>query len=129
MAYCAPPACGTKYSPEKENQRKFKVPILNFKATDFESIIDWEKTEVSIPPILRDLTLQELEDFEKNGTKLESEIRLIPSHTQAVERCVQLVTSASSSTCSPESRTRKILNTLYSREKMESFSSKKYFNV
>ena len=119
-----------KYSPRQQYRREFHIPKLEFNATEFEKIIDWDSVHITVPPLLEYLTLDELEDNSRNCLKLEEEdIKLIPCHTQAVERCVQLVTSASATTCTPESRTRKILNTLYSRDMMSSFKSKKYFNV
>jgi hypothetical protein len=51
-----------------------------------------------------------------------------PCHTQAVERCVKLVTEASSAVCGAKSRDGFIRVRLESREKMPYFNTKADYN-
>lgn len=50
-------------------------------------------------------------------------------HTQAVERCVKLVTEASSLVCSSDARDGLIRSRIESRQKMPSFETKRQFVV
>lgn len=113
-------------------QRKFKVPKINFNAADYKSMIDIPI--VVEPPILRDVDVNSTNiDFLASKVILDHDfggiIRNMPLHTQAVERCVKLVTEASKSVCGQESRDGHISNTLASRNTMSSFESKQDYTI
>lgn len=86
------------------------------------------------PPILRDVavTLDDI-DFLSSKPILDHNFGFflihMPLHTQAVERCVKLVTEASKRVCSEKYRDGLIVNTLASRNLMSKFESKKDFVV
>jgi len=39
--------------------RKFRIPALNFDATDYIDLIDWQETELTEPPLLTDIIICE----------------------------------------------------------------------
>lgn len=41
--------------------RTFKIPKLNFSADDYVDLIDWTNVEVTEPPLIRDLTMDDLQ--------------------------------------------------------------------
>ncbi|CAH1112821.1 unnamed protein product [Psylliodes chrysocephalus] len=76
-----------------EGVRFFKLPKINFEADDYNNLIDWQKCTITEPPLvlkLSDNCLQQL-IAEKETIIIDS----FPCHTQAVERCVKIVTEAS----------------------------------
>lgn len=75
--------------------RVFEVPPLNFEATDYFELIDWQLCAITEPPILKSLSDDDLQRFIHNGTTTAVTFSRFPSHTQAVERCVKAVTEAS----------------------------------
>ena len=82
--------------------RIFKIPPLNFEAAVYTDMIRWVDAEVTEPPITCKLSDEEIEELIK--TKEMKNFDRLPCHTQAVERCVKLVTEASSSVCGTKSR-------------------------
>ena len=77
--------------------RIFKIPALNFEATDYTTMISWQDTEVTEPLLTHKLTDKEIEDLIESKQMIA--FGHLPCHTQATERCVKLVTEASSSVC------------------------------
>lgn len=116
----------------KSKLRKFMTPELNFLADDYVSIINWDKSEVTEPPIIASFSLDKLKEIVENGgssiSSEQIEIYNIPCHTQAVERCVKMVTSASSSIADVDNRDGYIRSKIEARKSMPSFVSKKYYN-
>jgi hypothetical protein len=102
--------------------RQFVIPPLNFEATTYEDIINWNEVQVTEPPFLAKFSHEELKDFVSHG--LESKI---PCHTQAVERCVKLVNEASEAVCGNTARDGFIRSRLASRKKMPCFETKKEY--
>ena len=81
--------------------RQFTIPKLNFECTKYYEVIDWSSTEVTEPPLTRDISDAEIEQFVASGA---SEVKIIdfprfPCHTQSIERCVKLVTETSAVVC------------------------------
>lgn len=111
---------------QNDEIREFKVPKLNFEAHSYMDLIDWQSVTVTEPPLTRDIpneTLKEMILIVSN----EINILQYPCHTQAVERCVKLVTEASASVCGPESRDGFILARISSRENLPKIDTKKQF--
>lgn len=110
------------------NVRFFRTPNLLFSnfnvdssLENFEQILDLEKIdELFEPPLTMTVSNEDLLSFE---------VPKYPNHTQAVERCIQLVTSASSRVSGQVSRDGLIQTTIYSRKVTGKFNSKKDFNV
>lgn len=109
--------------------RNFRVPTLDFNAIDYIDMVQWDICNVTPPPLLRNVPDEEIEEMIKTGRPFTSDFAKFPCHTQAVERCVKLVTEASKSVCGTEARDGFIRTTLLSRSVMPEFSSKAAFNV
>ncbi|CAH1106158.1 unnamed protein product [Psylliodes chrysocephalus] len=94
-------------------------------ADDYTEIIYWYKADRSKPPILKHVSDEGLEDFvsgqETNPPFLD--LPKFPCHTQATERCVHLVTEASSKVCGEKKRDGFIKSRIESRKLMKSFNS------
>ena len=111
------------YVPEdiqRESVRAFKVPKLNFNATSYVDMINWDN-EIFEPP----LTLY-IDDAELNACiKNPFEVLPYPGHTQAVERAVKLTTEASSLVIGEKQRDGMIRQKIDSRKIVKKFISKK----
>lgn len=109
--------------------RIFKVPKLNFDCTDYKDLVTIDSTD---PPLLRSIEVN-AENIEFLSSKplldhdIGVELAKIPLHTQAVERCVKVVTEAAKSVCGEEKRNGWIANTLGSRNIMPKFNTKSDF--
>lgn len=74
--------------------RIFRVPSINLTAEDYIYLIYWQNISITEPSLTFKLPLKELEDIIQ-GT-LVPDFGKFSCHTQAVERCVKIVTEASS---------------------------------
>ncbi|GBM55071.1 hypothetical protein AVEN_145133-1 [Araneus ventricosus] len=101
------------------------------KTTDYIKRIHWNTVTLSTPPLPRRFTNQEVwSKVQSGGTAAEWNFDKFPCHnTQAVERCVKLVTEASQKVVGSNSRDGFMKTTLLSRPSMPKFSSKSYFKV
>lgn len=109
--------------------REFKVPELILDATDYFSMIDWTKSDRFPPPLLRDVSIQDL----KKCVDLKSLPNLsflnFPCHNQGVERCVKLVTESANLVVGHNNRDGFIRARMKSRELMPTFSTKKDYKL
>lgn len=101
-----------------------KVPKLNFKANNYYDMINWKTITLTVPPVLRSVSNEELIKGLSGDTAEIWKFSEFPSHTVAVERTVKLVTEASSKVIGPQSRDRFIRSTLKSRQQLPKFSTK-----
>lgn len=108
--------------------RMFKVPTFNFDAKDYTDIITWRDCEITEPPLTLNMSDETLKDVVKNGLSM-SQIIDCPCHTQAVERCIKLVTEASNAVCGDNKRDGFIRARLLSRKRMPTFNTKKQFDI
>lgn len=98
-------------------------------------MINWQKTNVTSPPLLNDVEVNEdnlLILASKKITKnrdIKIDFKKLPCNTQAVERSVKLVTEASMSVCTAAAREGFIVNTLRSRNAMPQYNSKKDYKT
>lgn len=111
--------------------RTFKIPKLNFEAKDYVDLIDWPNCKITSPPVLYNLSLSDLKE-RLSGIKDSEQISEwdfvhFPCHTQAVERTVKLVTTASEKVCGSHSRDGFIRSVLESRAKIPKFENKTQF--
>jgi len=113
--------------PKKKTVRSFVTPNLNFEAQDYTEIIDWNSCALHPPPMLRNLSEDDIREIIRSATKPVGEIQKFPCHTQATERIVKLVTEASSKVCGFENRDGYIRSTLKSQSAMPQFSTKSDF--
>lgn len=109
-------------SPTK--RRIFKTPKVNFSAEDYTELIVWHECQITPPPVLQHISINELRIMVQDKTL---EIVDFPCHTQSVERCVKLVTEASQSVADARSRDGFIRNKLESRAEMPNFGHKNEF--
>jgi hypothetical protein len=109
--------------------RKFTVPKLNYDSSDYFELIDWHHTEITEPPLIVDLSDAVITDFVKSGESPIVDFPRFPSHTQAVERCVKLVTQASAAVCGQTSRDGFIRSRLEGRRIMPTFNTKAQYRV
>lgn len=96
-----------------------------------KDIINWNKVEITEPPLTQKLSESELRDLVQKGDKSElwnAEIFQLPCHTQATERCVKLVTEVSTKVADPLRRDGYIRTILASRELMPQFQTKRDFD-
>ncbi|GBM91675.1 hypothetical protein AVEN_122282-1 [Araneus ventricosus] len=113
--------------PKKETDRNFVPPKINFQASDYIEIINWNSCVVYPQPMLRDLSEDDIKSLINSETTPIREIQKFPCHTQGVERCIKLVTEASNKVCGHEARDGYIRATLKSRPIMPNFSKEPYF--
>ena len=104
--------------------RKFEIPQIDFDARSYHSMINLNQSNLSEPPALKSLQLQEIEAMRKHKLIMNH-----PCHNQAVERHIKVVTEASSLFCTFEQRDGSIRQKLRSRQLMKKFDTKKQFTV
>jgi hypothetical protein len=109
--------------------RKFTVPALNYDSSDYLELIDWQNTNLTEPPLITDLSDAVIKDLVTNGESTIVDFPRFPSHTQAVERCVKLVTQASAAVCGQTSRDGFIRSRLEGRRIMPTFNTKAQYHV
>lgn len=108
--------------------RTFIPPAINFDATDYVDVIQWNNCILSPPPILENLTTEDI-SFNMNRIDVpQFDYLNYPCHTQAVERCVKLVTESANKVCGKDNREGYIHATLLSRSSMPSFDCKANFH-
>lgn len=106
--------------------RKFLVPKIKFGAKSYYDLIDWRTTKLTEPPLTMKFSPQDLISIAENGENSDlwqSENFSIPCHTQAVERCVKMVTECSA-TVTSKRRDGIIRSKLKSRSAMPKFTTK-----
>lgn len=110
--------------------RKFDIPNFNFNASNYFEILDWDAITITEPPLLRDLSLDELKQISNStfNTSIKY-MKKFPCHTQAVERTVKLVSESCMLVTDHVKRDGVIKATLESRRKMPLFKSKQDFAV
>lgn len=122
----------TNQNKRTENQvRKFFVPEIKFGAKNYNTMINWTQTQITEPPLTMKFSLQELRDLVDNGEQSaiwHSTEFSIPCHTQAVERCVKVVTECSAQVTSKR-RDGIIRAKLKSRNIMPNFTSKSKYKL
>ncbi|GBL73363.1 hypothetical protein AVEN_159386-1 [Araneus ventricosus] len=93
-------------------------------------MIHWNTVRLSPQPLLRRFKDQQIwSKVQSGGTRAEWNFDKFPCHTQAMDRCVKLLTEASQKVVGSNSRDDFKRTTLLSRSSMPSFSSKSYFKL
>lgn len=116
-------------NPKGKSVRTFTTPSLNFDATDYTEMIDWANCKLSPPPMMESLTTDTISSVLQNKTLPEFDFIDFPNHTQAVERCVKLVTESADKVCGQKNRDGYIRATLLSRSRMPKFDHKSEFKT
>ncbi|GBN84560.1 hypothetical protein AVEN_114115-1 [Araneus ventricosus] len=113
--------------PKKKTVRNFVPPKINFKASHYIEIINWNSCVVYPPPMLRYISEGDIKSLINSDTTPIRVIQKFPCHTQAVERCIKLVTEASNKLCGHDAKDGYIRATMKSRSVMPHFSKKSDF--
>jgi hypothetical protein len=109
--------------------RQFQIPKLNFEATSYIDLIDWQDASITEPPLLSKFSEDEIMTLIRDKDYSVIQFPRLPCHTQAVERCVKLVTEASVAVCGEEARDGYIRVRLESRRIMPVFDTKKHYKL
>ena len=109
---------------ESREVRDFVLPSINFNASRYTELIDWNRESVTQPPLLRDVSDAEIQAIERDPWQAPS----YPAHTQAVERAVRVVTEASAAVANEEARHGLITARLEHRGILPVFNAKKDFH-
>ena len=109
---------------DRQEIRRFVMPKVNFQSKHYMDLVNWNSSDIYIPPVIQFLAVNEIKSIVEAPYRFPD----IPCHSQSVERCVKLVSEASSQVADYEKRHGFILNTLKSRNEMPSILSKKDFN-
>lgn len=111
-----------------ENQvRQFNIPDFNFNADDYFELINWRSITVTEPPLTVKILNSDLQEM-ISDVPAEIDILKFPCHSQAVERCVKLVTEASAAVCGYEARDGFIRSRNASRISLPKFETKSQYN-
>ncbi|ESN93198.1 hypothetical protein HELRODRAFT_181119 [Helobdella robusta] len=111
---------------KEKKVREFKLPELKIDASSYYVLIDWAVEKITEPPLT--MKYSDIEISNDISSKCLLEIEKYPCHTQAVERCVKLVTEASISVCGPEARDGFIRTRIKARQDIQIFNTKfQYF--
>ncbi|GBM70798.1 hypothetical protein AVEN_127344-1 [Araneus ventricosus] len=114
--------------PDDNCVRRFVIPAVNFRVIDYVDLIDWQACNDTPPTVLRHISSNEILKMIQDDVPMNvRDFIKFPSHTQAVERIVKLVTEASRKRVGPQNRDGFIRATLESRIQMSQFESKKDF--
>ncbi|CAG9794368.1 unnamed protein product [Diatraea saccharalis] len=112
--------------PKGKKVREFQLPELKIDAKNYYDLIEWAKEKITEPPITMKYNDSEITTKIATGGKL-FDIEKYPCHTQAVERCVKLVTEASASVCGPDARDGFIRTRIKSRQEIPIFDTKSQY--
>ena len=72
----------------KNDKRKLSERGLDFNSTDYVDLINWTGCRVTVPPILSDMSEEQLKSLVTGHSPPIMELQSFPFHTQSVERCV-----------------------------------------
>lgn len=117
---------------KEKTVRRFEIPAINFSATEYVDLINWQNIRVTEPPLTKHLTDEDLRRLiHQDESDILAEVPLLklPPHTQAVERSVKEVTAASKQVCDMVRRDGVIRARLLDREIRPHFETKKQFKA
>ena len=106
---------------EEEHPRQFIPPKINLQPASYTEMVDWSSQPCTELPLTLDLTKATLLAVIEEPYLLPN----YPSHTQAVERKVRVVTEAATKRVTQSSRHQLILQLEKSRKLVPKFNTKK----
>lgn len=115
----------SRNSRTQENVRVFKIPALNWNARDYTDLIDWNECVVTEPPLIMDISNEGL--MKAMQEKSVINLNKFPCHTQAVERCVKIITEASGKVCGHDKRDGYIRVKFEGRSDLPSYENKEEY--
>ena len=89
-------------------------------------MIDWQSTTITEPPLKKRISNEELKQMILD-VPADIDILKYPCHTQAVERCIKLVTQASVAVCRYTARDGFIRARIASRDSLPVFETKSQY--
>ena len=101
--------------------RQFFPPTVDFTATSYTKMVDWEQMECTEPPLTRDMSEAELDEVVEKAYKFED----FPNHTQQVEAAVRVVHDTATRRASHRARDNLIHQLLEGRGKCSKFKTKR----
>jgi hypothetical protein len=104
--------------------RIFTIPEINFDAEDYTQLINWQLGHITEPPLTVNISDDVIITFVASKESPLIQFPRFPCHTQAVERCVKLLTEASATVCGNISRDGFIRARLKARHIMPMFNTK-----
>ncbi|KAK5648348.1 hypothetical protein RI129_003240 [Pyrocoelia pectoralis] len=96
----------------RQTIRDFNIPTIRFDAKHYSDMISWIEVSTTEPP----MTINMHMNLDLISNLSPSDFPLLPCNTQAVERCVRLVTEASAAVCGQSNRDGFIKNRVQSRQ-------------
>ncbi|CAG9826869.1 unnamed protein product [Diabrotica balteata] len=114
---------------KKVGIRQFKIPEINFNAAEYFELINWSECEVTAPPMLADIPDDELKQLIDSSIIADFDFPKYPCHTQAVERCVKLVSESSLLVTGPERRDGFIRSKIKSKDFLVTYDNKAQFKI
>ena len=101
--------------------RQYIILNINFAASTYSELIDWEISKLSEPPLILSLTNSDLMAIKEFPFSVPD----YPCYTQAVERAVCLVSEASSSLIGQEARDGLIRQRIQASKELKSHASRR----
>ena len=83
-----------KSSSTNQTLRQFRLLIFNFAFKTYKEMIDWAIENVIEPPLTFILSNQSLIKYVKDISTPVTKLKIYPCYTQAVKRCIKLVSKA-----------------------------------
>jgi hypothetical protein len=105
--------------------RFFKLPSMQWTASNYTKMINWKKNNVTEPAVTRELS----DEILNSAIAEPLNFPKYPSHTQIVERCVKKVSESTKQVCGEEAQLGLILSRVNAREDREAFETKKDYKL
>jgi hypothetical protein len=115
-------------NPSSRGIRQFRVPTLNLEADDYIDLVAWQDIDRQAPPVMDNISDKQIRGF-LNSSEDVVVLPHFPCHTQAVERCVKLVTESSAAVCGQQQRDGFIRSRIESRKIMKTFNTKSEYRL
>ena len=109
-----------EFNPEAP-PRQFVPPMVDFSATHYTKMVDWEQVECTEPPLTRDMSEADLDEVVEKPYRFPD----YPNHTQQVEAAVRVVSDAATKRADHTARDNLIHQLFESRAEVQSFNHKK----
>ena len=101
--------------------RQFFTPKVDFSATSYTKMVDWDSLPCTEPPLTSDMTEAELDQVVEKPHKFEA----FPNHTQQVEAMVRVVDQTATKRATHEARDGLIHQLMESRKLCPTFNTKR----
>ena len=92
-------------------------------------LINWQESHITEPPLTKNISDKDLKVLVTTGDTPVVDFPQFPCYTQAVERCVKMVTEASAAVCGASARGGFIRAKLEARRIMPVFNTKRQYYI